>query len=850
MNTKSPLHNSWVWKMAWRDSRSHRRRLFLFMTSIVLGIAALVSIGTFNQNLEHAIDQQAKVLLGADLLLSSLQPFSAETEAVIDSIGGEQARETLFGSMAYFLRSNESRLVQVRAIEGEFPFYGKMETDPDAALETYKSGANILVDETLMIQFDADYGDSVQIGAKIFTIAGALTKVPSEPPIASTFNPRIYLPADYVDATNLLQRGSLVNYRVYFKFSDSRHVAEIVNTLRPHFDKYRLRYVTVENRKDRVSRTLENLFRFLGLVGFVALILGCIGVGSAVTVYVKQKLENVSILRCVGAESKETFLIYLIQVGAIALTGSALGAAFGIGIQSQLSRVFSDFLPVAIEPFFAWQAVFKGVAAGFVMSLLFALPPLLPLRTVSPLLALRVSFENGHGRVNRRLMWLLYLIIFLVVSLLAILQTKSFLFGIGFSCALVAAFGLLAGVAKLMTVSFKKFFPKSWPYIWRQGLANLYRPNNQTLVLMLAIGLGTFLIATLYLSHDTLLQKVIYVGGGNRPNLVLWDIQPDQKDEIRRLIRSYDLPILQEAPMVTMRLASLKGEPVEAILEDSTRAVNRGLLRWEFRTSYRDSLLDSETLIAGEWIGWVESEQEVIPISFEQGAAGRLNLALGDTLIWNVQGVPLTTRIASLREVDWQRIQANFFVVFPAGVLEAAPQIYVMSTKAPTTRHSAKLQRAVVQAFPNIAMVDLALVLSTLDDFLSKVSFVIRFMAFFSIFTGLIVLAAAVITSRFQRVQESVLLRTLGASRSQVMKIMVVEYAFLGGGAALTGLMLSYLGAWTLALFVFDSMFVPTFLPFLMGLAAVTGLTILIGMVNSRGILDRPPLEVLRAEVY
>lgn len=851
MNSKNRpvLFNPWVWKMAWRDSRTHRKRLLLYMSSIIFGIASLVSIASFGENLEVAIAEQAKTLLGADLLVSSLQPFSPEAEALFDSVGGEQSREIVFNSMAYFPKNQGTRLVRVKALAGDFPFYGDLTTEPVTAANTYKSGANALVDQALMLQFDLQAGDSIKIGAKTFQIAGRLTKIPSEPPISSTFSPQVYLPLRFVTQTNLIQRGSLILYHVYFKFADEVAAEQRVQKLTPYLNKYRLSVDTVEKRKNRFGRVMKNLYRFLNLVGFIALILGSVGVASAVHVYIKQKLDNVSILRCVGAQAKQTLCIYLIQTSAIGLVGSMVGALLGLGVQTYLPEVFSDFLPVTIEHFVAWGAVLQGLLIGLGMALLFSLLPLVSIRKVSPLLALRSSFDDSQKAPKDSLRWLILCVIVVAIGAFGIYQSGHWILGLSFCIFVGVAFAVLAGVAKLITVLFKKGFPRTWPYVWRQGLANLYRPNNQTLSLMLAVGLGTFLITTLYLTQETLLKKISFAAGEGRPNLVLFDVQPDQKEALVEQLRSSELPILQAAPMVTMRLQSLKGRRVEAILNDSTRSISKGLLTWEYRTTYRDSLFDSEQIVAGEWQGQVADGSEVVPISFEQGAAARLGVTVGDTIVWDVQGLPLTTTVGSLRKVDWQRFQANFMVVFPQGVLESAPQIYILATRADSPERSARLQRAVVQTFPNVSMIDLTLVLDTIETFLDKIAFVIRFMAFFSIFTGLIVLAAAVITSRYQRLQESVLLRTLGAAKTQVKKIMAIEYLFLGCFAALTGLLLSYLSSWALAYFAFDSVFVPTILPFVIVLATVTGLTIMIGMINSRGIFDRPPLEVLRIEV-
>ncbi len=833
--------------MAWRDSRSHRRRLLLFVSSIVLGIAALVAIGSFGVALEQAIDEQAKTLMGADLMFSSLRPFPDQMEAIIDSLAGEQARALVFSSMAYFPKTQDARLVQVRALDGPYPFYGAIETEPQGAALSYLNGPFALVDAALLLQYGAQPGDSMQIGTTKFVIAARIKKLPSSPPVASSFNPKVYVPVSHLDTAYLLDRGSLVSHRVYFKFDDNRDVEQTVTVLQSTLNRHRIRTDTVENRKQQVGDTLKNLYRFLNLVGFVALVLGGIGVASAVHVYTRHKLGNVAILRCVGARAREAVLIYLLQVVVMSVAGSLAGAGLGIVLQAALPAVFSDFLPVTVRSFVSWGAVVQGFGIGLSMSLLFALLPLLSLRKVSPLLALRASFGGAQG-TRDRVRYLLYFLIILFVTLFAITQSADWQFGAAFALALLTALLVLAGVAKLLTFSCKRFFPKSWSYVWRQGLANLYRPNNQTLVLMLAVGLGTFLITTLYLTQNILIRKVSFSGGGQRPNLVFFDIQTDQKEKIGELVQANNLPVVQEAPIVTMRLAAINSVGVEEILSDSTAGANRGLLRWEFRTTYRDYLFDSEEIVAGEWIGRLENEPGVIPISLEEGTAARMNIELGDTLVWNVQGVAVTTRVASLRKVDWQRVQANFMVVFPVGALDYAPQVFILATWVPSAEASASLQREVLAAFPNVSMIDLALVLNTLDSFLSKVSFVIRFMAFFSIFTGMVVLAAAVITSRFQRIQESVLLRTLGASRKQISTIMVVEYIFLGGLSALTGLVLAYIAGWALAYFVFESVFLPSILPFVVAFTSVVGLTVLIGLLNSRGVLDRPPLEVLRLE--
>ena len=838
--------------MAWRDSRGSRRRLLLYLSAMVLGVAALVAIGSFGDNLSAAVDAEARTLLGADLSFESEQPFSDTAEVLIDSLGGEQSRRISFSSMAYFPGSGGTRLATVRGIEGDYPYYGAVETEPATAAAAYRAEGGALVDNTLMEQFGAEVGDSVRVGRRSYRIAGRLLQTPRESALVSLVSPRIYLPLARLDTT-LLAQGSRAEYEVYFKFDENRDVQALLEREQSRLRAMDIRTTTVAEASEDWSDGLTNLYRFLNLVGFVALLLGSLGVASAVHVYVKKRIETVAVLRCLGAKAGATFRIYLVQAAVMGLIGAALGCALGVAFQFLIPRVLADFLPVEVDVFLSWPSLALGLGIGVGVTLLFALLPLLNVRRVSPLLALRSSFVESSGGQPDPLRWLVYALIAAGITVFALAQAPFWEVGLGYAAGLFAVFGALALVAKGLVWGTRRFAPASWSYPWRQGLANLHRPNNQTAVLMLSLGLGTFLILSMVLVQRTLLDQIELSGDDeNQPNLVLFDVQPDQRAGLARLVESQGRPVLDQVPIVTMRLESVQGRSIDALRADSSADLTWAHRR-EYRSTYRDHLIDSEEIVAGAFTGADQSAVAAagrpVPVSVEQDIAGELGVGVGDTLTFDVQGVPIVTTVGSLREVDWQRVQTNFFVVFPPGVLDDAPQTYVLLSRAATDAQSAQLQRAVVEQYPNVSAIDLSLVLSVFEALFGRISFVIRFMALFSIGTGLIVLAGAVVVSRYQRVEESVLLKTLGASRRQVFSIMLIEYLFLGLFAALTGLVLAVAASWALALFVFDAPF--AFAPgaLLAALLAVPALTMAVGLFNSRGLYARPPLEVLRAEV-
>lgn len=833
--------------MAWRDSRQHRGRLLLFISSIIAGVAALVAINAFGDNLRRTIDDQAKTILGADMVIRSRAAFSPRVNAVIDSLGGQQARDVSFASMGFFPRANGTRLVSVRALGGDFPFYGEIVTEPAHGVADFRAGKGALLDAGLMIQYGLETGDTVKIGTAAFPIAGRLQQVPGQASAGALIAPRVYIPLDDLDDTGLVQFGSRVNYQVFFKFSDDRNINALTEQLDDLLVAERVSINSAQQRSSNLGGTLNNLSNFLSLVAFIALLLGCIGVASAIHVHIKQKLPSVAILRCVGARIEQTFSIYMVQAICLGVFGALLGAILGIAIQLLLPVVFAEFLIVEVDFAVSWSALIQGIVAGVGMTLLFALLPLMAVRRVSPLAALRSSFDsNSSGRDWSRIA--LYGAIFAFVVVFAILQADSMLQGAIFVAGLTAAFAIFVAVAHLLMTLLRRFFPSALPYPYRQSLANLYRPQNQTLVLMLAIGLGTFLIATLLLTQQSLLYQISSIDNDNQPNMMLFDIQVDQVEQVEELVKEQGLPVIQQVPIITLRLESLKGRPVSEIKKDSTSRSAGWALNREYRVTYRDTLSDTEEIVAGEWAGVNPAGNDTAMISFSEDVAGDLDLAVGDHLDLNVQGIVIPAKIASLRKVNWQRVQPNFLILFPRGVLEEAPQIYVLVTRVNGAEASGTLQREIVRAFPNVSAIDLDLILKTAESILSRVAFVIRFMALFSIITGLIVLVAAVITTRMQRIRESVLLRTLGAKRRQITLILALEYGYLGALAALTGILLAVANSWALAEFLFKINFVPPYDLLLAILLAVVALTVLVGMLNSRGIATRPPLEILRSE--
>lgn len=832
---------------ALRESRSTWRRLGLYMGSITLGVAALVAINSFRTNILASVQIESRKLLGADLELHSSRIFPDSVDALLDSLDATVPVSWLTStpSMAVDPATGNSRLAQIKALEGGYPYYGEITTEPASAWGRLSQGRHAVADPALGVQLDVAVGDSIQIGRARFLLTGFITSSPGEISFQSAIGPRIYIPAQYLGETDLIQFGSLVQYQAFVKIDDNPTLQSFLNHHEQFFRDHQVRYDTVAERVEDLTFAIENMTRFLGLVGLVALLLGGVGVASAVHVFIKEKLDTVAVLRCLGARQRSVFAAYLVQAMVLGLAGAAAGVVLGILIQKILPLVLGDFIPLQVNVRIDWLMIGAGLVIGVWVAGIFAFLPLLSIWNVTPLRALRREFE---AVTRQRTPWrrLAYLALAVSVGVISVWQAPFAGAGLAFGGGVAVTAGLLWFTARLLIRLTRRHFPRRSRYVIRQGVANLFRPQNQTVAVTIALGFGVFMIATIYVVQRNILDRFDLDAEGVRPNLVTLDIQTDQRDGVRDIFERNGESLLQATAIVPARIRRLNGRTVDEVLADTSGpAVARWALRREYRHTYRDTLVQTEELVAGAW--WPDApESDVARVSLEEDIARELQVGLGDRITWDVQGVEIESEIVSLRRVNWARFEPNFFAVFEPAALAGAPQTTVAMARVVDGGHRIAIQRDLVRAFPNVTVVDLGLIQQALDDILGKVTLAIRFMALFSIAAGVVVLIGAIGTSRYHRIRESVLLKTLGASRRQIGQIFSTEYAALGTLAGLTGILLATVAGWLLIRFLFELEFRIPGLPLAALWAGVMALTTGIGLLSSRGILSRPPLAIIR----
>ena len=841
--------------LAWREGRAGTRRIGAYAASVALGVAALVAVHSFSGDVIRSIREESQLLLGADLRLTSNAPISDSVRAIADSVvveGGRLSEVTGLVSMVYAPSSGATRLTQVRGVEGVFPLFGQVETTPPGIWSRLGEAGVAIVDEAIPIQLGVDVGDTLQVGTASFAILGTVRGLPTDIGFQSSIGPRVFVTRRGLGPSGLLEAGSVARYHIYLRMPGQEDPEDLEGRHWRFFRNQAVTSVTAEDQARSLTRGTRHLAWFLRVVGLTALLLGGIGAASAIHVYVKEKTTTVAVLRCIGARETSVFNAYLFQAVALGLVGSVAGVAGGIGLQRVLPLLIADVLPVAVETRVDRGAVLAGLVTGVAASVLFALIPLLRIRGIAPLQALRADFEPGSTAKWRLDRGLAFAGLAGGILLLSVWQAPEPEHGFAFAGGLGATLVLLWGAAIALTRLARRWFPGRASFAVRQGVANLFRPRNQTRAVILALGFGAFLITSVLLVQSSLGRALSTDPDQSRPNLLFFDVQPDQRDGVAELVAAAGGGPVDLTAVVPARLSSLNGRPAAEILRDTA---DGGPARWAvrrlYRNTYRADLSDSEELVAGRW--WGEGSDgdagdNGAPdgVSLDADLADDLRVGVGDRITWDVQGVPVATTVENLRRVDWGRFEVNFLVVAEPGVFDQAPRSYLGLARIAEPEARARMQRNLVLSLPNVSVLDLALVQEALDTILGRVGDAVRFLALFVACAGLIVLAGALSTSRYQRMRESALLKTLGAPRSLVRRVLLAEYASLGTLAGLAGALLGVCAAWALVEFFFE-------LDFHLSLWRVAGiwlgvivLTVVTGLANSRGVLRRKPLATLR----
>lgn len=829
--------------MAWRDGRRDLVRLLIFASAVVTGVAGLSGIHGLRSSFDRALELESRTLLGSDLQVSSRVPFSVAAREVLAGLSAEVATEVAFSTMLHWLEADAGRLVQVRAVDGAYPFYGEMTASPAEAWSERGESPGVFVAASLLEQFGADIGSRVRLGEMELPVSGVIVRPAPRGGRFAGLAPEIYTTPAVVRQSGLLGSTSLAWYHLHLKLSPGTEVRRVMDRIREIDSAGNWRLETPGQRREQISGVLDRFERFLGIIAMAALVLGAIGVAAAIHTQVARRRAVVAVLRCLGVPAASAFGVYLVQAIVLGAGGALLGGFIGAVIHFAVIRLFGGALPVALGDWPGVGVLVTTVLVGFGVCLGFALLPLLGVREIPPAEALGDRDVTGSRPFLKRLRvaWPVYLFLFLLLCGVSWQSSASPLQSVQFTLALVVAFLVLAGTSWLVMRLARRLTRPSWPYPLRQGLANLHRPRNQTLLFLLSLGLGVFLLLSVYLTRDLLLEQIQVADRPDRPNLYLVDVQEDQLDGIRGLLQEQGIPFLENAPMVTMRLERVMGESAAVLRKQGN--LPDWVVRREYRSTYRDFLKESEETIAGAWPAPAGPPSAPVPVSLEDDMAGDMGIGLGDTFTMNVQGRPLTARVAHLRRVDWKGFDLNFFVVYPESVLAGAPGFHVVTTRIPDDRTSGELQRQLARQFPNVSAVDLTVLLGTIRRLLAQVGMAVEILAFFTLVSGISILTGTLLHGREQRVRESVLLRTIGASSRQVRRIFFWEYASLGLISAFVGSLLAVGANVLLAAFVFQAETPGYVLPLILATGGASLLSITGGSLISRGVCATPSLR-------
>ncbi|HEY7183279.1 MAG TPA: FtsX-like permease family protein, partial [Blastocatellia bacterium] len=843
--------------LAWREMRASWRRLLFFFICIAIGVGSIVALRSLVQNVKAAVGRESRSLLTADVQASSGSPWNAETRVTFERYYKSplvEAHTETFETATMLSSVKDEiappKMVELKAVQSQFPFYGEIVLAGGAKYShALIKNRGALLKESLMATLDLKVGDLVKIGDLDFTIRGALESEPGGTMNVFSFGPRVIVDYDDAVAAGVTKFSSRARYRALFKTREGA-MDPLVEGLQR--DLRRQPHVAVRSfrqTQDRLGESLTQVEDYLSLIGLVILVLGGIGVSSVTRVFVQQKMKTIAILKCLGGKNVPVLGAYLAQILALGLLGSLMGLLVAQVVTTFLPKAFASAIPFNVEFGLTWQAALQGIGVGTLISLLFSLTPLLEIRRVKPILVLR-SLAPTRGRSGRwNLDWVKLvsgLIVILGLVALASWQAGSLQIGAIFLGAL-AAMTLVLNVMAAALMKFVRGFRRLPSFSVRQGVGSLYRPGNQTKTILMAVGLGVFFVVAVRSLQLNLREEFAVDMNSLRADMYMIEIQPDQRDGIQEVAAKYIGSKPQLIPTISARLAGISNN--HADLDNVKPNENRGMMGREYIMTYRDHIEDSEKVLAGEfWNSPLPAGAEP-EVSIEELLNKELGLNVGDTMTFNVQGRPVTARVANIRRVDWRNARTGFLVVFRPGPLDHAPAKYIAAIKGPADAGArARLQRDLIYKYPNVSVVDVRDVIEVARGIVRNISLAVSLVGAFVFLSGLLILIGSIAMTKFHRLYESAILKTLGAKRKLIIATLLVEYGVLGLLAGALGSSAAIALTWAVSEHVLKIEW--RFLPSvnLLGVVVAAVLVMAVGVLSSWDVMVKKPLGILRAE--
>jgi len=834
-------------RLARRQARGGRRHLTALFACVALGVGALVAVGTLGAGLESTLAREAKALLGGDVELRAARPLPDDAEAALARLersGARVVRVRELVGMARTMAGGGSVLVELKTPTAGYPLYGALSTAPAAPLATLLDDEGAVVQRELLDRLGLAVGDRLTIGEATLTIRGVVEAEPDRAASLVRLGPRVFLSPAALEHAGLVAFGSRVRYRVLVRLPPGLAAGDTRARLTRDIADPGVRVAAYDEAQPGLRRFFSQLTSYLGLVGLASLLVGGIGVATSVSAFVARQVPSIAALKALGAETRTLVATYVIQTQVVALLASLVGAGLGLAVQPVLTAALAGLVPFALEPKPEPWTIGRAIVMGLATTLLCTWAPLAAVRAVPAWLLLRRDVEPAaRGRGVRTL-----LPVTVGLAALALWQAGSLKIGGIFVGASLAALLALLALARGLTALARRL-PRARGLAWRHGLAALQRPGGHAPRVVVALGVAVMLLVTVALLEGVLGRQIDYEQRREAPSFFFLDVQTDQVEDFARLAERTGGSRPVFTPVVRARLAAVDGARVTREVVERRRARDEDG-RWFFTREYALTWAEAPpagtVLTAGTW--WTPAQGHARALaSIEESAARHLGVRPGSRLTFDVQGVAIDVEITGVRRVDWQNLTTNFFFVLSPAALAGAPATWVATTRVAGEREAA-LQNAVVAAFPNVTAIPLRDVLERVAAVLGDIAVAVRLVALFTLGAGVVVMAGALAATRSQRLYESVVLRTLGATRGLVARAFAVEYGLLGAAAGVGGTVLATVLAWAVVRWVLDApwSFDPT--PLLIGLAATVALALAVGFLVTFRLLGQKPLPVLRRE--